>query len=291
MTKQKNKIISKYPISRRKTFKKHSRRYAKVYSPYLPAIAALTLGLSLLAPFHKPNVAVLSYSSATSPNGLLSETNNRRESSGDKPLGINGLLTAAAQTKADDMASRNYWSHITPDGEQPWYFISRAGYSYSEAAENLAYGFTSSKDTVSGWMNSPEHKSAMLNKDYSEVGFGIAKAANYQDHGPETIVVALYAKPSSEGLARVKSTITDTPASGISRGQLLTAGDSPWINLILGTAIGIIIMYLFTKHSLKLRKKIRKGERYILHHPLLDMTLLSVLVLLLALSRTSGFIK
>ncbi len=289
MTKQKTKIVSKYPLKRRTTFKSHPKHYAKVYAPYLPAVIGLIAGASiLLSGSSQPSKSVLSYGTST-PDSLLSATNERRSENNIPALQSDSELSKAAQLKADDMVSKNYWSHVTPDGKQPWYFIQKSGYSYSAAAENLAYGFTSSKDTINGWMNSPEHKAAMLGKAFSEVGFGITNSPDYQGHGPETVVVALYASPAAPNLAKVNSSFSERQASGISRGQLLTEGNSPWINFILGAAIGIIAMYLATTHSLKLRKKIKRGENYIMAHPVLDVTLMALLVLMIALSTTVGF--
>lgn len=291
MTKQKSKIVSKHPLQRRTTFKKHTKKYTKVYAPYLPAIIGLVIGAVFLFPGASKNSgSVLSYATSTNSNSLLHETNDERTGNGLGRLEIDKALSSAAQAKAQDMASRNYWSHVTPDGKQPWYFINKYGYDYSEASENLAYGFTSGKDTVSGWMNSPEHRKAMLNPDISEVGFGIANSIDYQGHGPETIVVALYARPGKPGAGKVDSASYSRPAV-ISFGQLLSGGKLPWVNLLLGMAIGVILMYLVAKHSLKLRKKLREGERYVLKHPLMDVTLLSLLVLMIALIKTAGFIQ
>lgn len=139
--------------------------------------------------------SVLGYATSTSPVTLLQETNIQRSQNGKNVLALNSQLSQAAQAKANDMANRDYWSHTTPDGKQPWQFISDAGYTYITAGENLAYGFDTSAYTVSGWMNSPAHKENLLNSEYMEVGFGIANAANYQGTGEETIVVAMYAKP------------------------------------------------------------------------------------------------
>lgn len=291
MTKQKTRIISKYPLTKRTTYKKHSKRYAKVYAPYLPAVVGLIVGASIFISdnLNRPNF-VLSYATATSSDSLLSETNERRQDYDAGELSLNKELSTAAQMKADDMATNDYWSHATPDGKQPWDFIDQAGYSYSEAAENLAYGFISSKDTVNGWMNSPEHRRAMLDKDFSEVGFGIANAPDYQRHGPETIVVALYGKPRHPAPNQINASFTSEPAKSISRGQLWTGGKLPWINLALGITIGLTAMYLITKHSLKLRKKLRQGEQYVLAHPALDVGLICLLLVMLLLSRTVGFI-
>lgn len=291
MTKQKTRIISKHPIQRRTTFKKHSRHYAKVYTPYLPAVIGLIVGLNLIIPWKQPPKSVLSYATSTSSATLLEETNGQRAENDAKILRLDESLSAAAQLKARDMAKRNYWSHVTPDNKQPWHFIDKTGFKYSQAAENLAYGFNSSEDTVNGWMNSPQHRKVMLDNNLTDVGFGIANARNYQDHGPETIVVAIYAKPQSPNISQVNASAIDKPAKAISFAQVLTGGKSPWINLIAGIMIGIIAMYLITKHSLQLRRKIRQGERYILKHPAIDLGLLSLLIVLAALSKTAGFIQ
>ncbi len=138
---------------------------------------------------------VLAYSTHVSIDGLLTSTNQQRAANGVASLGLNSALNTAAQAKANDMVSRNYWSHQTPDGQQPWIFINNTGYKYLSAGENLAYGFMTSNATVTGWMNSPTHKSNMLSSNFTEVGFGIANSPNYVNNGQQTVIVAMYAKP------------------------------------------------------------------------------------------------
>lgn len=166
---------------------------------------------------------VLAYATNTTRAGLLSSTNSQRASNGAAALSLNSKLNSAAQSKASDMANRGYWSHETPDGEQPWVFFAAAGYNYLAAGENLAYGYPDSSSTVVGWMNSPPHKSNLISGNYTEVGFGIANTPNYcyiGDHdsnsgtpntndckGAQTIVVAMYGKP------QVASATTSTPTS------------------------------------------------------------------------------
>jgi uncharacterized protein YkwD len=147
---------------------------------------------------------VLAYATNISPSGLLSATNTRRINEGIDSLASDSQLASAAQAKANDMVARDYWSHVTPDGKQPWTFISAAGYQYSTAGENLAYGFLSSGDTITGWMNSSSHRANMLNDAFTEVGFGIANSPDYVGNGQQTVVVAMYAKPQS-AVASVQS--------------------------------------------------------------------------------------
>jgi len=170
-------------------------RYHKAYWPYLPMAAIVGIGILANIFWGTIQQGVLSYATNTSISGLLQETNEERVGVGLANLALNAKLNQAAQAKANDMASRDYWSHNTPDGQQPWVFFVNAGYQYQTAGENLAYGFDNSTATVIGWMNSPGHKANILNTTYTEVGFGIANAENYQGTGPETIVVAMYGSP------------------------------------------------------------------------------------------------
>lgn len=178
--------------------KRHfTKTHAKVYWPYLPLIILLigSLFLNVWQPLQSNKPAALAYATEMSRSGLLTSTNNRRLAAGTTSLSLNSKLNAAAQAKANDMVTRDYWSHNTPDGNPPWVFIDAQGYSYIKAGENLAYGFSTSDATVTGWMNSPSHKENMLDTAYSEVGFGFANSPNFVGSGNATVVVAMYGAP------------------------------------------------------------------------------------------------
>ena len=134
---------------------------------------------------------VLSYAVEMSVGALLSGTNNARATNGLAPLTLDGSLNSSAQAKAQHMMDNDYWAHVAPDGTQPWYFFSAAGYNYQTAGENLAYGFGTSQGVIDGWMGSPGHRANILGA-YADVGFGIVNAPNYQSSGQQTIVVAHY---------------------------------------------------------------------------------------------------
>lgn len=160
---------------------------------------------------NKSDSNVLAYATNISQAGLLTATNSQRSSNGVSSLSLNAKLNSAAQAKANDMINRNYWSHQTPDGQQPWVFISNAGYQYLAAGENLAYGFSTSDATVVGWMNSPSHKANLLNTTYNEVGFGMANGSNYINQGQQTVVVAMYAKSATSPVPTSPTPSTTTP--------------------------------------------------------------------------------
>lgn len=168
----------------------------KTYWPYIPMLLVVAIGFFVnmgLSARH----GVLGYATGMSVSGLLDETNNQRSQNGRTALALNNLLSQAAQQKANDMAARDYWSHTSPEGTQPWEIISAVGYNYAVMGENLAYGFDTNDSTVAAWMNSAEHRQNVLDSDFTDVGFGIANSPNYQGGGPETIVVAEYAVPKA----------------------------------------------------------------------------------------------
>ncbi len=124
---------------------------------------------------------------------MVVETNVDRASQNLPELTTNPLLEEAARQKARDMAERGYFSHIGPDGEQPWVWLRKVGYYYFSAGENLAINFTDSKDVTDAWMNSPMHRANMLSNNFTEVGIGTA-VGTYK--GKETtFVVQFFGKP------------------------------------------------------------------------------------------------
>lgn len=275
---------------------KRTKHFMKVYAPYIPLLAIIGCGIFISghAEMQRGEHAVKSYATETSDENLLAATNKQRLQQGLKPLTFNASLDTAAQAKAQDMGSRNYWSHATPEGEQPWIFIETANYSYRKAAENLAYGFRTSDATVNGWMNSPGHRANVLDPDLEEVGFGIINVPSYQDKGPETIVVAMYGQPSVKTAAAAPIQLPTTPnlasaePQNISYIQSVTAGKAPWSSFVLGLIIGGIIMYLAATHARRLRRALRTSENFVIHHPLLDITLVAFVVLAAIAGQTIG---
>lgn len=208
--------------------KKHlTATHAKVYWPYLPLIALLfgAAFLNIWQPLQENKPATLAYATEMSQSGLLSGTNSQRNSNGQASLTINSKLNASAQAKANDMVARNYWSHNTPDGQEPWVFMDAAGYVYAKAGENLAYGFSSSNATIIGWMNSPSHKANLLDSSFTEVGFGFANSEDFTGTGNETIVVAHYGKPIAAAAPAPAAPPQPTPAP-VSRPQTAPATTS-----------------------------------------------------------------
>jgi hypothetical protein len=131
---------------------------------------------------------------AVLPAVLSNLTNEERQNQKLPILIVNSLLTKAAESKAQDMATKSYFSHTSREGKTPWFWIDQVGYKYQYAGENLAINFNDSVDVTQAWMNSPTHRANIMKGKYTEIGTGIAVGI-YE--GRETVFVAqMYASPA-----------------------------------------------------------------------------------------------
>lgn len=131
-----------------------------------------------------PNI--LGYATDITVEKLLFLINEERTKANLEPLRLSPELTQAAQEKAADMFNKNYWAHISPTGTTPWEFITGSGYQYIYAGENLAKSFDTTDQVVAAWMKSPTHRTNILKKEYTEIGFAVL---NGQLTGEETTLV------------------------------------------------------------------------------------------------------
>lgn len=142
-------------------------------------------------------------------------TNQSRAEEGLEPLVLNSALIESAQLKADDMIEKGYFSHYTPEGNPPWFFIDENKYSYEVAGENLAMNFTAANTVHKAFLASPSHKKNILDSRFEEVGFAIA---NGEIEGKQTqVLVEFFGKPQAPlptptpaAIARVEDPIPTT---------------------------------------------------------------------------------
>lgn len=271
---------------------RQSKHYLKTYYPYLPLLLIVMVGLAVNI-FWSARTEVLGATTNLTATSLLTDTNNERLRGHEDQLQLNAKLSAAAQSKANDMAAKNYWSHTSPDGRTPWKFIAASGYDYYTAGENLAYGFSNAENTVAGWMNSREHRDNVLNPDYTEVGFGIVPADNFMGHGRATIVVAMYAEPAitSGNAVLASTTATLAPHRNVSRVQLLTQGQAPWSVTIVGL-VGLLAAAWFLVRHFKIWKRVVvESEEFVVRHPVLDVLIITIAIAGFVLTRSAGFIQ
>jgi len=118
---------------------------------------------------------ILGFAANIPPSEVIRLTNEKRAEAGLPALVENGTLSQAAQAKGADMLNRDYWSHVAPDGTQPWTFFTNAGYKYRYAGENLARDFSSAPAAVEAWMASPTHKDNIMSPKYKEIGIAVVE--------------------------------------------------------------------------------------------------------------------
>ncbi|WEX07776.1 CAP domain-containing protein [Chelativorans sp. AA-79] len=113
----------------------------------------------------------------------LSRVNEVRRERGLETLDLTDPLNAAAQAHAEDMARRDYYSHVSPEGEDAQdRYIEHGGSRWRFVAENIATceGCPAPPDIArvrsfqEGWMQSPEHRHNILAHGLEGFGFGIA---------------------------------------------------------------------------------------------------------------------
>lgn len=154
-------------------------------------VALLIFGLfTFQAAFLVHNAA---YTAAVLPAVLVDLVNTDRQSAGQPKLTINPLLQEAARRKAEHMAAKGYFAHISPDGLTPWYWMYLSGYVFSYAGENLAVNFVDSNDVEQAWMLSPGHRANLLNTHFTEIG--IAAVPGTFNGRPTVFVVQMFGAP------------------------------------------------------------------------------------------------
>lgn len=149
---------------------------------------------------------------------LVDLANEERVEKNEAPLVYNTVLESAAKMKADDMATYGYFAHTSPQGLTPWHWISRAGYQFIYAGENLAVDFTESIDVNRAWLNSPTHRANILNEKFTEIG--IATREGVLDGQDTIFVVQMFGTPIAMAAPKTEPTpIVPKPAPTLATTQ------------------------------------------------------------------------
>ena len=92
-------------------------------------------------------------------------------------LTLDTQLNSASDKFALDMATYNYFSHTGRDGSMPWDRMTREGYVWRAAGENIAAGYTTTRSVVDGWLKSEGHCKNIMSANFKNVGVGYAYSA------------------------------------------------------------------------------------------------------------------
>lgn len=166
------------------------------------------LVIALLALFGQFSPIQASDLTVSSVLKLINEERSAREVA---PLKENALLTQAAEAKAKDMLKNGYFSHNSPKGENPWYWVKQSGYSYQYAGENLAINYESAESQHQAWMKSATHQANIMNAKYQETG--IAVVSGKMKGESVTITVQFFGAPRATASPQSKPVVsTELPA-------------------------------------------------------------------------------
>jgi uncharacterized protein YkwD len=109
---------------------------------------------------------------------MLALVNEERTSRGIRPLAADPEMTAVARAHSNDMFTRGYFSHISPEGVDPFQRMRNWKISFRAAGENLALAQTL-KMAHTNLMNSPGHKANILNPAFGRLGIGVLNGGFY----------------------------------------------------------------------------------------------------------------
>ena len=111
--------------------------------------------------------------------------NRDRQLNGLAPLAEDPLLSQAAQIHSQDMLTRNYYDHITPEGKTPSDRFAQIG-GRGGVGENImqqtgATGVSLNYGLIErfqkSWMYSTGHRENLLTSHYTRFGYGIVTDA------------------------------------------------------------------------------------------------------------------
>lgn len=141
-------------------------KYNGVYSDRLKATTLNITPTPTPTPTPSPETKESKYA-----NEVLSLVNVERKNVGLDTLKMSDILMPAANKRAEEI--KVLFSHMRPDGREWSTIIDDYNISVRIAGENLAYGYNTPEEVVTGWMNSPGHKANILNESYNNIGIGV----------------------------------------------------------------------------------------------------------------------
>lgn len=109
---------------------------------------------------------------------MINLVNGERSAKGLKRLEFDSKLRGVARGHSQDMFTRGYFSHYSPEGKSVADRATEAGIEYQVVGENLAYA--PSLDLAhKGLMDSPGHRANILSSEYNKIGIGVIDGGIY----------------------------------------------------------------------------------------------------------------
>lgn len=129
---------------------------------------SVKLPFTVKNPKHRPDLEA----------GMLGLLNEERRAHGLRPFQADAEAAGVARAHSMDMFARGYFSHVTPEGDDPFRRMRRGKLRFAAAGENLALGRTLPM-AHKGLMDSPGHRANILRPAFGRVGIGIVDGGRY----------------------------------------------------------------------------------------------------------------
>lgn len=100
-------------------------------------------------------------------------TNIIRKQYGKSKLIWSSKLANVAFLHSKDMKENDYFAHVSPTQGDLKKRLKKGNIAYTLAGENIAAGYPDGLDAVIGWLNSPDHREALLNGEFTHIGVGV----------------------------------------------------------------------------------------------------------------------
>jgi len=109
---------------------------------------------------------------------MLVLVNQVRSDHGLRPLTADSAGTEVARAHSRDMLAHGYFSHVSPQGHDPFDRMREGGLRYRAAGENLALAPTVAV-AHRGLMDSPGHRANILRPEFGRLGIGIVDGGRH----------------------------------------------------------------------------------------------------------------
>ncbi len=142
----------------------------------LAILASLALGVASCGTTPQPKMASANVTVKDESSEALGLLNKFRASQGLGPVVIDANLIDVASFQSIAMASRDALTHeVAGDFTTR---INGAGFTNSNAVENVGASHASAADAIASWIKSPYHRENMLMKDATRMGMARADSPN-----------------------------------------------------------------------------------------------------------------
>ncbi len=261
----------KQTLQTKRRFGEHHKKtkiYHKIYWPYLPLL--IIAGLLVIGGF---NIVLKNGTNFTNKQ-LVAEINNARISKQYQPIRINPDLDNLARVLIDQLKNTNSNKALG----QVALNLRHTQSTYSDYGLNLAYGFKNNNYIVNGWLiNSPDRQN-ILNPDYSQIGLA-TKTINF-NHKYQRVVFAILAPNKDNNVILTPFVNYGSKSLNLSSAAALGIRFSKTYLFITLLLILIIAVILIFRNYKKIANYLKKGEKYLLKHFILDIVLILIIALL-----------